>query len=641
MPTRLKTKIPTSEVYGRFMPETVDAEKRTVDMVFTTSTPVRMWSWDLGEFNEILEMKDSSINLSRFKKGAPLLNSHNRWDLEKQIGVIESTRIEGEKLVGTVRFSKRESVDWIWRDVQDGIITNASIGYRVQNYKDISEDNDKVKTLVATKWTPHEMSLVTIPADEDAGTRMERSQSGRESGNHYEVEILLKGDSMPNKKPTETAPAQDPNERVEGQTVDQETTIKKERERCSKITRACRQSQLPEKFAQELIEKGVALDVALERIVDAAADHQERSQPDTRSYGSVQVGSERDEVKTRIDACTDAILHRTFPKEHELSEPARQFMNMGVLRMAEHCLEKNGVRTNLLSKNEIAERALHSTSDFPNILSNVLSKRLQKGYENSPQTFKEFSIETSLPDFKSHDVVALGDAPDLEQLGEGSEVKFGTIGDSKETYSLATYAKAIGVTRRVIVNDDLGALMRLATAFGRSAADLETTTAINAIISNPAMGDGNNLFDNTNHANNPSAAAFNESNLSALKVVLRNQTNTQSRPMNLQARYLMLGPELEDAALKLLAERNQSGGFNVHHNRFDLIVEPRLNATEYYLIADPAQIDTLEYAYLEGSRGLQIETERGFNIDGISVKATLDFAAKAIDWRAFAKNAGA
>ena len=636
--SKIKTRIPEGNLKGRFQPKSIDEENRTVEMVFTTSDPVRMYSYDLGEFDEILEMKESSIDLTRFESGAPLLNSHRRFDLDDQIGVVESVRIENEKLVGTVRFPNDgdERIDRIWSRVKDGIYRNGSIGYRVENYRDETQDDDKIKTLVATKWTPHEMSLVTIPADKRAQTR---NQSGRESGENYEIEINLKGESMKETKETSPTPAPENKERVEGQTVNDENAIKKERERCAKITRACRQTQLPEKFAQELIEKGVSLDAALEKIVDAAADASER-QPQTTSFGAVRVGSEQDEILTRREAASNAILARTFPKEYEVDEKTREFMKMGPLRMAEHFLELAGVRTKSLSKNEIASRAFHSTSDFPEILSSTLSKRLQKGYENSPQFFKEFSVETSLPDFKSHDVVKLGDAPDLEALGEGAEVKYGTIGESKETYSLSTYAKALSVTRQVLVNDSLGAMLRLATAFGRSAADLETTTAINAIISNPNMGDGVALF-HASHNNLNSAAALSEAELSSLKALMREQVNTQSRPMNLVPRFLMVGSEIEDTALKLLADKNQNGGFNVHGGKFELIVEPRLNATEYYVIANPAQIDTLEYAYLEGERGLQIDVERGFEIEGMKIKARLDFAAKVIDWRAFAKNPGA
>ena len=48
--------------------------------------------------------------------------------------------------------------------------------------------------------------------------------------------------------------------------------------------------------------------------------------------------------------------------------------------------------------------------------------------------------------------------------------------------------------------------------------------------------------------------------------------------------------------------------------------------------ADPSSIDTVEYCYLEGQQGVYIETRQGFEVDGVEIKARLDFAAAAIDF---------
>ena len=58
-------------------------------------------------------------------------------------------------------------------------------------------------------------------------------------------------------------------------------------------------------------------------------------------------------------------------------------------------------------------------------------------------------------------------------------------------------------------------------------------------------------------------------------------------------------------------------------------------------LANPMQIDTVEYCYLEGNEGVYIESRNGFEVDGLEIKARLDFAAKAIDHRALYKNVGA
>ena len=57
--------------------------------------------------------------------------------------------------------------------------------------------------------------------------------------------------------------------------------------------------------------------------------------------------------------------------------------------------------------------------------------------------------------------------------------------------------------------------------------------------------------------------------------------------------------------------------------------------------ARSGQIDTVEFAYVDGSEGVRTETFASEDIDGVKVRATLDFAAKVIDWRGLQKANGA
>ena len=54
------------------------------------------------------------------------------------------------------------------------------------------------------------------------------------------------------------------------------------------------------------------------------------------------------------------------------------------------------------------------------------------------------------------------------------------------------------------------------------------------------------------------------------------------------------------------------------------------SATAWYLAADNSQIDTVEYCYLDGAEGPYIESEPGFEVDGVSYRCRLDFAAKVV-----------
>ena len=124
----------------RLMPESVDAEHRTVELVWSTGAAVRRRDpWTGKRYDEVLSLEEAHVDLSRLNGGAPLLNTHGAWDLRDVIGVVERAWIarEGEALVGraTVRFSDRADVEPIWRDVASGIVRNVSVGYAVRSYE--------------------------------------------------------------------------------------------------------------------------------------------------------------------------------------------------------------------------------------------------------------------------------------------------------------------------------------------------------------------------------------------------------------------------------------------------------------------------------------------------------------------------
>ena len=70
--------------------------------------------------------------------------------------------------------------------------------------------------------------------------------------------------------------------------------------------------------------------------------------------------------------------------------------------------------------------------------------------------------------------------------------------------------------------------------------------------------------------------------------------------------------------------------------------KPRLtSATRWYVTADPGEIDGLEFAYLSGNEGPQVESRSGWDVDGVEIRVILDFGAGFIDHRGWFQNPGA
>ena len=128
---------------------------------------------------------------------------------------------------------------------------------------------------------------------------------------------------------------------------------------------------------------------------------------------------------------------------------------------------------------------------------------------------------------------------------------------------------------------------------------------------------------------------------------MRLQKTIKNVVMNLTPKYLIVPAALESIAWQFTSSNYvpaTAPTTNPFFGQLQVVVEPRLDAnsaTAWYLAADTSQIDTVEYCYLEGNSGVYIETRQGFDVDGMEIKARLDFAAKAIDFRGLYKNVGA
>jgi hypothetical protein len=105
---------------------------------------------------------------------------------------------------------------------------------------------------------------------------------------------------------------------------------------------------------------------------------------------------------------------------------------------------------------------------------------------------------------------------------------------------------------------------------------------------------------------------------------------------------LLIPSDIETACEKVLATIAPTTTDDVNPwTSLRLVVEPRFtDAYRWYLVANPASADGLEYAYLAGATGPQVESQAGFRIDGVEIKVRLDFGAGFVDHRSWYTNAG-
>ena len=145
-------------------PQTIDEDRRTIEVCWTTGARVRRRGLFDGEWDEELSVRDGAVQLQRLNSGAPVLNSHAAGSLTHVIGVVEQAWMTGEGRSregrATLRFSERAEVEPIWQDVKSGILRNISVGYRTHKITKI-ERKDDVPLMRADLWEPYELSLCT------------------------------------------------------------------------------------------------------------------------------------------------------------------------------------------------------------------------------------------------------------------------------------------------------------------------------------------------------------------------------------------------------------------------------------------------------------------------------------------------
>jgi hypothetical protein len=652
---------------AELVPATFNEADNTIDVVWTTGARVRRYDWwTETAYEEELAVTPEAVDMSRFEAGTvQVLDGHRVYGgVAAILGIATRGSIENGEGRATLRLSTRPEMAGIVADIRAGIIRSISFGYNVTRYEITRAidrtDGVNMPLYRAAAWQPYEISFVTVPADADASTRQQPASGG------MPCEFITRASAQPtptSQEPTMTQGTQpgaqnpaptDPNRAAEpapapAPAVAPATSAPPAADAASRaadITDLCVRHGVAN-LAAGLIRSGNSVDQARAAVLEELA----RNDAARGGHQNVRVQTVSDEHETRIAGITEAVLHRVDARA-QLTDNGRQYRGMTLLELGRDLLESRGVNTRGMDRMRLASEMLqfrsgmHSTSDFANLFANVANKRLRAAYDENPGTYALWARRApNAPDFKNISVVQLSGAPDLLQTNEHGEFKYGTMKDGAESYNVLTYGRIVSLSRQALINDDLRGFDRLVAAFGNSSRRLENRTVYSQLTANANMADGVALFEAGTHKNlgtgAPSALQF--SALTTARAAMRVQKGLQNEELNLAPAYLIVPAALEQTAYQLTSS-NYVPAKQADVNEFrtggrtslEPIIEPVLDAnsaTAWYLASNNGQIDTVEYCYLDGAEGPVIESEVGFEVDGLSYKCRLDFAAKAIDYR--------
>lgn len=575
-----------------FAPDTFNSDAMTVDATISTFAPVNRRD-ARGPFTERLD--PAGLDLSRLI-GAPVLDGHRQGSARDVIGTVTAHRMDGQNLVATIRLSGAADAAPIVQRIQEGTIKGVSIGYRVSKWTDSTDSISKARVRTAAAWAISEVSAVPIPAD--AGS-------------------TFRGETMPEDQLIETT----------------RTTL---------IERLVAAHNLPDDWVTRMEAAGDELtddEVRANARAAAAEALQTRQQQTPR----IRTVATQDDPATAMTRRAEALYARTSGTAP--SEAARPYMADTLRDHARAAVEATGTSTRGMDPDTLFRAAMHTTSDFPNLLTGTGNRTLMTAYQAAQSPIKTtLARQSTIADFRPKTMLKLSDVGLLEKISESGEITSTTRGEAKESYKLDTYATQYAISRKALINDDLGAFRDWGQTAGRMAAETEANLLLTLLLSNPIMGEDGVALFNVAHGNIAVGGNLDVAALDTARKAMRLMKALDGKtPINATPKFLVVGPELETTAEQVLASiyAATTADANVFSGKLTLLVEPRITDESFYIFADPAVLPVLEYSYLSSAQGPQMASREGFDVLGIEFRVVLDFGAGAIDWRgAYLSTAG-
>lgn len=297
--------------------------------------------------------------------------------------------------------------------------------------------------------------------------------------------------------------------------------------------------------------------------------------------------------------------------------------------------------------------AILNNAGFPNALANTLNRALLKEYRQVDYRAADIvSSETSPTDFKTQERVRTGFFPDIATVDpEAADfAEIAAITDEKVSYSVGQKGNILTVTRKAIMNDDLGALMRLVGKLGRAAKRTLARAIWSKFTSNATYDVTGLAWFHATH-NNLSTAPLSVPALNAAALLMYNQTEKDSNEiLGLDCWTLAIPRALWEVAFAINNTEKYATGPGIFEanpwfkkfgqNNERIIVNPlQTDVNDWGLFANPADVDILEVGYLQGKKEPEffladaVPAEQVFVADKIRYKIRHEYGVEILDFR--------
>ncbi|MGD9661430.1 MAG: hypothetical protein AB7U63_09155 [Porticoccaceae bacterium] len=258
-----------------------------------------------------------------------------------------------------------------------------------------------------------------------------------------------------------------------------------------------------------------------------------------------------------------------------------------------------------------------SADDFANLLADSLAGVVVNQYRVHAE-HRKLAKFGSVPNYKTKYFANVNQNSGMLEVDEAGEISQDFVIASGQGLpaNVKSYAKIVKVNREVIVNDEFDTVSNVLVNLGARAGRLEAGAFYSLLESNPVLDDSENMF-HVDHGNQMTPAVLSDSSLGAGVEALRNQEIEAGEPSGNKAKFLLVSPDLELAAIKI-----------VHQCGLDIevICSPWVSSGTWYLFADPEAAPVIALLYLFGQKnGLSVTGNRAKNSRAFALRVAYDF----------------
>jgi hypothetical protein len=315
--------------------------------------------------------------------------------------------------------------------------------------------------------------------------------------------------------------------------------------------------------------------------------------------------------------------------------------------IAMQCARAAGHRPRTLA--EGVRMAMHSTSDFPQILEGALGNAVARRMEQVTPGLLRASHLIQAETYHQRSLLGLSASGMPQEIGETGEIRHVTIDETGELKPTPRdFGSMFTISQKAIVNDDLGLFQQVANQMVTGSTERLRRVLLEPLLANAGLGntmsDGLPVFHASHKNLAGTASALSVTSLSEARVALRSQTGKQGELYGYEPWALVVPAQLETTAQQIVAEITAAtvSEVNPFSGKLEVIVEAGLTDPKaWYLIADPAKHDGHAHSFLEGRNAPSVETREGWNNLGLEFRLVWALDARFVSYSSWFKNPGA